>query len=595
MKAIEELVVRVRRNAARTSKASLGVDYPRYSQRAKPLQFSEFCYLIEHHAKLRREYLKGDGFLEDFGTYIGGPVLSRIDPPYEGNADGWTQYLNDHFPALTKLITHEQKAGEFPEKVRRLSHSLILAGTGSGKSTLIKTLVHHYVANPGHAVIVLDPGGEMVRQIARWPEFARNDRLVYIEPDFFPGKTVGINPLDGAGLDERGRNNAAQDFARIVGEYANDMTANMENLTRNCAEVLYTVPDATLFDFQNMLNAPQASRQGVRLDDRTEFLFQRAMTFPRTSVANFFRTEFQREYYETSRDGIRGRLNTLLGSLDVERLLAGKSTFSLSEAVQQRKVVLVNLAKFGESYIKPVGLLFMAMISALGWRRAQAPDGTTHVPVQLFVDEVTKMAGKRIIDTLNQLRKYGVHLTLAQQVGGENFGTDEKRALFTNTEIKMLAAVNPDEFKDFLDIDLTTLPKLGPHEFWVKWGRTEETQAVKTLEQFAGDNYRCTPAEWQAICESQRRYYRDPVQPELQATPAPPLQPEAARPFKRAPRPYQAPHTPAASPTEKPAPQPSRQPAATTPPPEPAKQSETPDSAKPSRWSKPKRPPRPLI
>lgn len=71
-------------------------------------------------------------------------------------------------------------------------HLLLTGPTGTGKSTLITHLVLQDIGH-GHGVLLLDPKGDLVREVlARYPEDRRDDLLVIDPTDPAP---VGINPL----------------------------------------------------------------------------------------------------------------------------------------------------------------------------------------------------------------------------------------------------------------------------------------------------------------------------------------------------------------------------------------------------------------
>ena len=58
-----------------------------------------------------------------------------------------------------------------------------MSTTKTGKSELLKALCLNYVQQADYAsVLVLDPGGDMSRQIAQWPELIPQGRLLYLDP-----------------------------------------------------------------------------------------------------------------------------------------------------------------------------------------------------------------------------------------------------------------------------------------------------------------------------------------------------------------------------------------------------------------------------
>ena len=109
-------------------------------------------------------------------------------------------------------------------------------------------------------MVVLDPGGDMAKQIARWPELVRDDRVILIEPGLQKGKTVGFNPLDGFGLDEVERAFVATFWAQQIGALTSEVSPQMERLARNCVHVLLAYPGGA--NVPRSAVAPRCPRQG---------------------------------------------------------------------------------------------------------------------------------------------------------------------------------------------------------------------------------------------------------------------------------------------------------------------------------------------
>ena len=68
----------------------------------------------------------------------------------------------------------------------------------------MKTFTHSYVMQPElGSVVILDPAGEFVEQIAHWREFigAGSERLIYISLKLKLGMVPTINPFEISGID----------------------------------------------------------------------------------------------------------------------------------------------------------------------------------------------------------------------------------------------------------------------------------------------------------------------------------------------------------------------------------------------------------
>ncbi|WP_153005468.1 helicase HerA domain-containing protein [Aureimonas ureilytica] len=524
MAALDNLVAQRRAYVIDTARQLLtNQPVANYFHETCPVSFDEFVYLVENHEKARAEWLR-TRTVSYLGMPIGGSLLQTLKPSYTPTAQDWQRYLIEHFPTMQRLLPPMSiSSGGFREEVRQ-EHTLIVAGAGSGKSTIIKKLAHHYVANTTSSVVLLDPHSDLVQDMHIWPEFANSDRLILIEAGRFPGETVGINLLDGRGMDLDARNKAALTFTKLMVEYTGDLSPNMNLVVGSCAEVLLGVVGATINDLILMLKVPEKPKRGEDappLQGRAAELMGYALNHPRPSLRNWFRDEFDTQYIAITRNSLRSRLQILIRNMAVEAMLTGgPSTIDLEAALNSGKVVLIDLLSFGEDAVRPLGLFFVAMITAIASKRRDTPS-PDRVPIHLFIDEVTELASKEVVRVVNALRKYGVHATFAQQSGGQGFeGSDLKEALFESTAIKILASDRPEQYAKLAKIDPDHMPPRGKKQFWVKWGKDSdvEIKVVETDPRFADQNHRSTAGE---LAETLKRLRDRDYRPMFEAAPAP--------------------------------------------------------------------------
>src|SRR6266496_2642628 len=81
--------------------------------------------------------------------------------------------------------------------VRSALHHLHVVGpTGTGKSTLLGSLIVQDIA-AGRAVVVVEPKGDLVADVLARVPVARRDDVVILDPG--DSSPVGLNPLAGHG------------------------------------------------------------------------------------------------------------------------------------------------------------------------------------------------------------------------------------------------------------------------------------------------------------------------------------------------------------------------------------------------------------
>ena len=428
---------------------------------------------------------------------------------------GWMQYLADVTPAFADQIEALATRAELPEDVRR-QHTLITAASGQGKSELLKTLIHHYVANDSAAVVFIDPHGDVARQVARWPDFRGTDRLVYIEPGLKPGRTVGLNPLDARGLDAEGVAVCADQLATALGELSRDLTGNMELIALGTVRMLLEDGNATFFDLVDLLENPPKQGEETESTKNRRRLIAAGRRHPHRAMRQFFEGRLEADSLKSAREGINNRLFRLLLRPSFEAMTCGRPTIHLQTLLDQRKVVVINTAPLGPAGASVMGRLVVALVAAIGRRREGTPL-ESRVPCHLFVDEAQTMATPAMGQILFELRKFGIHLTLAQQVEGVGFDDAGQKALSNSTAIKFVGSEEKAVLRPvFKDKDPPELPPLKVGQFWMRWGRDGAPTLIQVQSGFApppgqpNPTHRITDEEWAAEIERQdRRWYRD--------------------------------------------------------------------------------------
>ena len=72
---------------------------------------------------------------------------------------------------------------KIPESARA-EHTYLCGATGSGKTELLKLLIHSYMVNhPETAVVIIEPSGKLAPEVARFRENYASDRLIYVTYD----------------------------------------------------------------------------------------------------------------------------------------------------------------------------------------------------------------------------------------------------------------------------------------------------------------------------------------------------------------------------------------------------------------------------
>ena len=123
----------------------------------------------------------------------------------------------------------------------RRSHIYALGKTGTGKSTLLETLIRQDI-EAGEGVALFDPHGDLVERVVRSVPQRRRADLIYLD---VPNAAFGFNPLERV-VPER-RSLAASALLEVFKKiWADSWGPRLEHILRNAIFCLLEQPEATL-------------------------------------------------------------------------------------------------------------------------------------------------------------------------------------------------------------------------------------------------------------------------------------------------------------------------------------------------------------
>jgi hypothetical protein len=393
--------------------------------------------------------------------------LARIFDPDRHTADwpGYLAYLEAAAPALRRFF-YRRLPVLIPEDARK-RHSYIIGQSGSGKSELLKVLLNAYVREGVKAGLVLiDPHGDLAEQIARMPQVAQSGRLVYVHPGLSSGHTPTINPFELADQSESAVHVMAEQIASVFGELMRKaghtaLTGNMGALLIPCVSTLLRRPSSTIRDLQTFMD-----------DKRNRDLWQLGCQSPLPGHRDFFRERFHEKQFDSTKAALYTRIQSLLNSPVLYRLLVGPSTVNLEKAVNAGQIVVFALPKggIGAETSPTFGSFVLALLQGIAIRRESQPE-SSRMPVHVFVDECQNFLSPSVQTILTESRKYGLHLTLAQQTFAQDMDRDLAAAVIGNTAVKFCGMNDVKTLKPMderMGVGLDALQQLGVGQFFVK-------------------------------------------------------------------------------------------------------------------------------
>ena len=295
----------------------------------------------------------------------------------------------------------------------RAHHLWIVGQTGTGKTTLLESLVLQDIA-ADRSVLVIDPHGDLIEQVlGKIPPRRGKDVILFDPADTaFP---LGLNPLQGKTEDEQ-----AQVVSTFIGllrklfdpQAQGIVGPRFEHAARNGLLTVMAAPHGgTLLDFIRVFTDDRFMRE--LLPHVKDPLVRRYWTDQIARTKNFHRSEVL--------DYVVSKFGAFVTDFTLRRILGQhESSFSFRAAMDSGKIVLMSLAKgrLGSANANFLGLILLPMILQAALSRASLPVEQRR-DVALYVDEFQNYATDSLAQMLAESRKYHLSLTLANQHVGQ--------------------------------------------------------------------------------------------------------------------------------------------------------------------------------
>lgn len=290
------------------------------------------------------------------------------------------------------------------KRADRRAHLYILGKTGTGKSTLLETLMLDDMKK-GYGFALLDPHGDLVKKIKSGIPWSRRDDVIDFDvPD--KNQPYGFNPLANVPVDKRplACSGLIQVFKHL---WTDSWGPRLEHILRNCLLSLLDYPNATLADILKLLSDKQF-RQNV-----TGFV-------ENEQVREFWTKEFDKypeRFKAEAVAPIQNKVGAFLSQPLLHKILTTpEKPLSLRKIMDEGKILLVNLAKgsIGEDTANLLGSLLISRFDLAALSRLDTPEEDRQ-DYALYLDEFHNFTTQSLVLMLSELRKYRLSLVLAHQ------------------------------------------------------------------------------------------------------------------------------------------------------------------------------------
>jgi len=286
----------------------------------------------------------------------------------------------------------------------RLFHTYAIGKTGTGKTTLLETIVLQDMMR-GRGVTVIDPHGDLAeRLVANVPPWRQRD-LVYLNaPDL--SQPYGYNPLRRVQADRIPLAAAGlmEAFKKLWGDA---WGVRMEHILRNALYALIECGDATLPDILRILSDLPFRRQVLARVKNDQ-------------VKAFWTKEYPKynpRYQQESIAPIQNKVGAFLADPHLYRMFTGQLVdLHFRQIMDEGKILIVNLAKgrLGEDSANVLGALLVTTLGLAAFSRADT-DESRRADHIIVIDEFQSFATLSVANMVSELRKFHVGLVLSHQ------------------------------------------------------------------------------------------------------------------------------------------------------------------------------------
>jgi hypothetical protein len=363
---------------------------------------------------------------------------------------------------------------------QRQKHAYIIGKTGTGKSTLLLQSIYQDMVN-GKGLAVLDPHGDMFQELLGIiPKHRRKDVVVFNPKD--EAYYIGLNLLDPGivfGSEKEKQQFITSNVVEVFKKLADKRQwgSRMEHILRTTTLTALQLPNPSLYTLQRLLTEKKYQRQV-------------AATLKDPVLRQFWQKEFAllgTRQLATAVAPLTNRLGQFITTIMTRHiLLQEKSTVSISDIMNDGKILLVNLSKgdIGEDESIFFGTIITSFIWMAAYQRTKIPEKDRR-DFFLYVDEFQNFATRDFSNIASEGRKYHIPLIVSHQNTAQIEDKAILNTVFGNADTIICFKASPDDEAFILptmrpEVSKGNIVDLPPHHFFMK------TTAGESEDAFSG-------------------------------------------------------------------------------------------------------------
>jgi hypothetical protein len=348
--------------------------------------------------------------------------------------------LPDHGVLLGKNIYRNIETPIRITPEDRLRHFYIIGQTGTGKTTLLKTMIRQDILN-GEGVCMIDPHGSDIQEVLSFIPEERYKDVIYFDPSY-TARPMGLNMLEYNPAYPEQKTFVTNEMMSIFNKLF-DMKvgggAMFEMYFRNAVGLVLEDPESgcTLIDVSRVL-ADKVFRD-LKLSKCKNPL-----------ILSFWKDIATKAGGDSSLANmvpyITSKFDVFLSNEIMRPIVSQeKSAFDFRDIMDNKKILLVNLAKgrLGDINANLIGLIIVGKLLMAALSRVDSFDPNLP-PLYLYIDEFQNVTTDSISTILSEARKYKLALIVAHQFIAQ-LDENIKDAVFGNVGSMAVFRVSSDD------------------------------------------------------------------------------------------------------------------------------------------------------
>ncbi len=385
--------------------------------------------------------------------------------------------------------------GSFETKIpnkERKRHTYILAGSGSGKTSLLETFLKADCKKLDHSLIVFDLMGHATNSILKFVKDP--NRIVLIDPYLHSSITPIINPFELESKDElsiENRTKAIINATDVALALKDGWSTNMRAALAPSISTLLRKDESDIYDLQRFMN-----------NEYNKDLVELGKQSPIKGHANFFNQELNKDGYKPTKDAISAKFQVFANDPTLANLVTGKSTINLEKEINTAgKIIILKLPKSQTIFAR----LMMELIQDIMRQRSKISDNMI-VPTHIYLDEFQNYTTPTIEEMLSESRNYKCYVTFAHQ-SFVQLSRKMQGIVMSNSNIKIIGQCSYEDGRKMakeMKADHNTIQALTQGEFLFKIGSRDVAQ-WKNTDKFINDK---TPVQTKQRAKHMKYQYK---------------------------------------------------------------------------------------